>query len=190
MATIDMLHAATIQVLTQGGLSRCTTTRVAERAGVSVGSLYQYYPNRDALLAAVLERHLNGVLAVVEETCRTQKGMPVSVMASELVTAYLAVKLRDPAESRALYAVAGERGGPELMADLQSRIIKAVSAMLESASDVYFPAPDVTAAVVLHAVAGPVIALLNGDTPTGYGDALREQLVRLVTAYLHSSSQA
>ena len=65
-ATIDALHIAAVQVLTREGLSRCTTTRIAARAGISVGSLYQYYPNRDALLAAVLERHLDGVAGAVD----------------------------------------------------------------------------------------------------------------------------
>src|SRR5688572_1701227 len=105
-ATVVALHAATIQVLTQEGLSRCTTTRVAERAGMSVGSLYQYYPNRDALLAAVLQEHLAGIADAVERACREQRGKPVSEMASALVAAFLAAKLRDPEESKALYAVA------------------------------------------------------------------------------------
>jgi AcrR family transcriptional regulator len=60
-ATVAALHSAAIQVLTRDGLSRCTTTRIAERAGISVGSIYQYYPNRDALLAAALEGHLERV---------------------------------------------------------------------------------------------------------------------------------
>ena len=68
--TVEALHIATIQVLTQEGLSRCTTTRVAERAGMSVGSLYQYYPNRDALLAAVLKKHLDSVAGAVDRACR------------------------------------------------------------------------------------------------------------------------
>ncbi|WP_409934899.1 TetR family transcriptional regulator [Novosphingobium sp. 9] len=42
------------KVLTREGLIDCTTTRIAKRAGTSVGRLCQYYPNRDALLAAVL----------------------------------------------------------------------------------------------------------------------------------------
>src|ERR1700753_85878 len=77
-ATIDALHVAAIQVLTRDGLSRCTTTRVAARAGVSVGRLYQYYPNRDALLAAVLEQHLDEVAGAVEGACRAHHGKPVS----------------------------------------------------------------------------------------------------------------
>src|SRR5258707_5369934 len=44
------------------GVEQFTTTRVAERPGVSVGTLYQYYPNKQSLLFAVLERHLNLVI--------------------------------------------------------------------------------------------------------------------------------
>ncbi len=49
------------------GVRQCTTTRVAERAGVSVGSLYQYYPNRDALLAAVLSEHLTSIADAMDK---------------------------------------------------------------------------------------------------------------------------
>ncbi|MFX8539138.1 TetR/AcrR family transcriptional regulator, partial [Acinetobacter baumannii] len=53
--TVDAIFEATIQVLLASGLHRLTTIKVAERAGVSVGSLYQYYPNKQALLFGVLE---------------------------------------------------------------------------------------------------------------------------------------
>ena len=43
--TVEAISEATIQVLLSHGAERLTTTRVAERAGVSVGTLYQYYPN-------------------------------------------------------------------------------------------------------------------------------------------------
>src|SRR5476649_1584223 len=77
VATVEALHTATLQVLTQQGLIRCTTTRVAKRAGMSVGSLYQYYPNRDALLATVLEQHLNTVATAVETACQQCRGQSV-----------------------------------------------------------------------------------------------------------------
>jgi AcrR family transcriptional regulator len=60
--TVAAISEATIQVLLSGGPDQLTTTRVAERAGVSVGTLYQYFPNKHALLFSVLEQHLNRVV--------------------------------------------------------------------------------------------------------------------------------
>ena len=45
-ATLDAIFEATIQVLVTDGPHRLTTTRVAQRAGVSVGTMYQYFPHR------------------------------------------------------------------------------------------------------------------------------------------------
>ena len=185
-ATLAALHTATIQVLTQEGLSRCTTTRVAERAGMSVGSLYQYYPNRDALLAAVLKTHLNGVAASIEHVCRENRERPLSEMASALVAAFLAAKLRNRDESKALYSVSGERGGPQLVAEVQIRMVKAIAAMLSSAKDAHFDDPVTTSAIVGSTLAGPVKALLDGHLPPRSEAHIETELVRLLTAYLQS----
>jgi AcrR family transcriptional regulator len=185
-ATIDALHVAAIQVLTRDGLSRCTTTRVAARAGISVGSLYQYYPNRDALLAAVLEQHLDEVAGAVEGACRAHQGKPVSDMASGLIAAFLAIKLRNPKESKALYAVAGERGGAALAGRMHGRMVAAITAMLESAPDAHFDNAAVTAAIALNAMVGPVRAFLEGRAPMNFEAWLEGQLVRLLTAYLQT----
>jgi len=56
--TVGAISEATIQVLLSEGVDRLTTSRVAERTGVSVGTLYQYYPNEQSLLFAVLADHL------------------------------------------------------------------------------------------------------------------------------------
>ncbi|MCM2397847.1 TetR/AcrR family transcriptional regulator [Rhizobium sp. S95] len=185
-ATIDALQAAAIQVLARYGLSGTTTTRIAERAGTSIGSLYQYYPNRDALIAAVLERHLNAMADAIDEACRQQKGMRVAEMASSLVSAFLAVKLSDPVQAKALYAVASERGGPELVARVYSRTVEAIASMIASASDASFADPSLSAAIAFDAMAGPVRSVLEGYTANGVQDSLHLHLVRLVTAYLQT----
>ncbi len=185
-ATIDALHTAVIQVLTREGLSRCTTTRIAERAGMSVGSVYQYYPNRDALLAAVLERHLSGIAETMEQVCLDCRGLPVTRMAEALVEGYLAAKLRDAGESRALYAVAGERGGGELAGRVYRRMETAVAALLATAPDVRFEDPTMTASIALNALVGPVRTVLDGQAPPAFEARLQEQLVLLLTAYLRS----
>lgn len=180
------LHTATLQVLTQQGLTRCTTTRVAERAGMSVGSLYQYYPNRDALLAAVLEKHLLEVVGAVESACIALKGTPVGDMATGLVVAFLAVKLRDPTVSKALYAIAAERGGAELVTHMHTRMVAALAEMLATAPDAHFADPSLTASISLSALVGPVRALLEGNASGAFETALAQQLTLLLKAYLQA----
>ena len=186
-ATIEALHVAAIQVLTREGLGRCTTTRIAERAGMSVGSLYQYYPNRDALLAAVLERHLDGITRAVEQACSDQRGKPVSQMASALVIAFVTAKLRDSRESKALYAVAEARGGAKLVARMYRRMVAAVAAMLADAPDARFDDPTMTATIALGALVGPVRSLLEGHAPAQYEARLEGQLTVLLTAFFQAS---
>src|SRR5690348_17236365 len=76
-ATIEAIFEATIQVLLDEGAARLTTTRVAERAGVSVGTMYQYFPHKQSLLHAVLARHLEEVTLTVEAACHRASGRPL-----------------------------------------------------------------------------------------------------------------
>src|SRR6218665_150213 len=77
-ATVDAIHEATIQVLLTGGLSRLTTTRVAERAGVSVGTMYQYFPQKQALIYAVVQQHLGLIAEAVEDACGRLQGQTIA----------------------------------------------------------------------------------------------------------------
>lgn len=182
-ATVDTLHTAAIQVLVHAGLKGCTTTRIAERAGTSVGSLYQYYPNRDALLAAVLEKHLDGIAGAVEVACKAGHGSRVADMASTLVKAYLAAKFRDPDESKSLYAVAQERGGGIVVARMRKRMTTALADMLATASDAHIDDPQTTALFTLGTLVGPIHAVLEGHATPELKARLESDLITLLSAY-------
>jgi AcrR family transcriptional regulator len=107
-ATVNAIFEATIQVLLAEGLQKLTTVKVAERAGVSVGTLYQYYPHKQALLYAVLQRHLARVGEAVAQAARSVHGAPLAVMVSTVVKVFVKAKTINLEEGRALYAVAGE----------------------------------------------------------------------------------
>jgi AcrR family transcriptional regulator len=65
-ATVDAVITAAAQVLIERGYEGATTARVAERAGVSVGSLYQYFPNKEALIAVLIERHADEIVGIMQ----------------------------------------------------------------------------------------------------------------------------
>ena len=75
-ATVDVILEATTRVFDDLGYEATTTNRVAERAGVSIGSVYQYFPNKDALLTALHERHIDEVTASVASVLNTGAARP------------------------------------------------------------------------------------------------------------------
>jgi AcrR family transcriptional regulator len=112
---VEAILHATIQVLLRAGKERLTTTRVALRAGVSVGTLYQYFPNKRALLQAALKRHLDGVAGDVERACREQQGYRLQQMGTVLVTSFLKAKMSDVKTSVALHSVASDVDGAKIV---------------------------------------------------------------------------
>ena len=119
--TVGAISEATIQVLLSDGVERLTTTRVAERAGVSVGTLYQYYPNKQSLLFAVLADHLDKVAAAVETACAQARHKPLAEMLRTVVEAFVDAKMERIDISLALYQFAADVGGPALVKRLGLR---------------------------------------------------------------------
>jgi AcrR family transcriptional regulator len=188
VVTLAAIGEAAIQVLLAEGIERTTTTRVAARAGVSVGSLYQYFPDKRALLAAVLAQHLTSVAMAVEQSCMEQRGGTVAEMAQALVRAYVGAKLEHARASKALYAIAAGHGGAERVELARERMLAAVSGMLATAGDRDFVDPSRHAAIILGAIAGPVRNLLESNRHVMAADVLQEELVTLARAYLNAVS--
>lgn len=186
--TVEAILESTIQVLLSHGAERLTTTRVAERAGVSVGTLYQYYPNKRSLLFAVLERHLGTVVSAVERACRENLHRPLKVMVAAVVRAFVDAKLARRDASVALYAVAPDLNGEALITKLTKRAQTAMSSMLRTAPGVRFSQIEFTVFMFLSAMAGATRALLEVGTSREMEESLRRHLVLLGQAYLKSTA--
>ncbi|MCZ8252147.1 MAG: TetR/AcrR family transcriptional regulator [Hylemonella sp.] len=182
--TVEAIFDATIQVLLAVGVEGLTTTRVAERAGVSVGTLYQYFPHKQALLAAVLERHLLGVVEAAEQACRANRGRTVLEISAALVEAFVRAKFSDADASRALYAVAPAVGGEELVTRLTQRGQIMLCEVLASASDRTFNQLATVSYVVSTALIGPIQGLLTSHAQTTTVEHVRDQLSAMIGAYL------
>lgn len=101
-ALVDAILTATARVLVRDGYDRCSTNRVATAAGVSVGSLYQYFPSKEALVAALLERHTEAVHAVFAEKLLAVGESSPRETAREIISAIIASHAVDPKLHRVL----------------------------------------------------------------------------------------
>jgi len=85
-STVDALLEATARVLIREGYDKASTNRIAEVAGVSIGSLYQYFPSKEALVAAVIDRHTQEVSEVTRNALVKAAARPIEVAAREFVS--------------------------------------------------------------------------------------------------------
>ncbi|MBI2738637.1 MAG: TetR family transcriptional regulator [Rhodospirillales bacterium] len=95
-ATVEALLDATARVLTRVGYDRASTNRIAVTAGVSVGSLYQYFPNKEALVAALVARHNREILQLVRDALEEVASLDLPTAVRAMVAAALDAHLVDP----------------------------------------------------------------------------------------------
>ena len=188
-ASVEAILDATIQVLLAIGYERLTTTRVALRAGVSVGTLYQYFPNKSALLQAVLTRHLSAVANIIQQVCEEQRGHSIEAMVTALINGFFAVKMKDVKTSVALYSVSSSVDGLRILKRTNLQSIHAIAALLQSAPKPP-PDPELAATILQGALAGVSRRLLESSAPEKHLPAIHQQMTVMATAYLNAIARS
>jgi AcrR family transcriptional regulator len=183
-ASVDAILEATLQVLLHVGKERLTTTRVASRAGVSVGTLYQYFPNKSALLQAALRLHLDGVSDAIELICKQQKGEPLRPMITALITTFLKAKLRDGKTSVALYSVSSDVDGQKIAQQVGTRANKSIVRMLATSSESLTTDPHIVASMLQGMMGGVSRRILESGAPQKQIDTMRAELIVMACAYI------
>lgn len=134
-ATVDALVGATARILVKEGFDKASTNRIAEVAGVSVGSLYQYYPGKEALVAAVIERHNQQIMQVVGGTLAEIAAQPIEKAIRSLVTVAIEAHRIDPKLHRVLAEQIPRTGRLENVEAFNRQTFALFKAYLESRSD-------------------------------------------------------
>src|ERR1022692_1587704 len=184
--TVEAISEATIQVLLSHGADRLTTTRVAERAGVSVGTLYQYFSNKQSLLLSALKKHLDRVVSAVELACRRNHGQQVSTMIESVVEAFVDAKMERSDISMALYATAVGVQEGALVNKAGKRARAAMASMLATAPNTKFADLPFTSLMLFSAMGGATRAVLEAGSSPRMVRLLRKQLVLLCRGFLMS----
>jgi AcrR family transcriptional regulator len=95
-ATVDALVEATARILVKEGFDRASTNRIADTAGVSIGSLYQYFPGKDALVAAVVARHSQELMQVVGGALQEVVSLPLAEGVRRIISVAVDAHRVDP----------------------------------------------------------------------------------------------
>jgi AcrR family transcriptional regulator len=102
--TVDAIVEAAARVFVKEGYANSTTNRIAELAGVSVGSLYEYFPNKASLLAALVERQAEIMARVMRERLAAVQGRPLKEIVSTIARAVIEAHYQNVDLNRLLIA--------------------------------------------------------------------------------------
>lgn len=184
--TRDRILDAAARVFSRHGYAAGTTNRIAAAAGLSVGSLYQYFPNKDAILVELVRRHLHTGAAAVEAALASVGGGDVERVLAAVVDATIATHAVDPALHQVLFEESPRP--PELLAELhelEAEAVATAAALLAADPRVEVADPHLAARLVVTTIESLVhrtIATRSADPVDVV--AFRRELLTLLTRYL------
>lgn len=185
-ATVDAMLTGVTHILAKDGYDRVTTNRIAEVAGVSIASLYQYFPNKEALLGARIDRHLADIASMVHRHL-SEPGEPLRVLLPRIVRAHLALHTPHSEAHQELLPHLEALQRIDLSAALKKQIVAQTRALLSAhVSELRIRDLDLAALLAVHfldaATRAAVLehpALLKGDAlPDAISDMLLRYLLR------------
>jgi AcrR family transcriptional regulator len=185
--TVSTILDAAVRIMDREGADAATTKRIAEVAGVSVGTLYQYFGNRDSILDALQDREFERATEFMLRVLAERAGTP-SQIARRVIEGLLELYAACPALHR-LLVVEGLRVTPtDRVQAFDLRMVSAIRVFLtRSGLPIRRQNHDVAAFVVYHSVRATMLARLL-ENPAGLDDAaLVEEVSDLVVSYLIGS---
>lgn len=185
-ATVGAILKATAQLLVSGGYDQLTTNRVAAKAGVSVGSLYQYFPGKEALVAALVDEHHAEMLALLNGTMAGLGQNDVEGATRVFVTAMFRAHALEPELHRVLVMEVPRITGLNKVRDLMDEARPLVRMFLElHRARLRVQDLDAAAFLLVYAVQGATqAAVLHGRLVTSNADAMAAEVSDMVLRYL------
>ncbi len=185
-ATVEAILEAAAQVFERQGYAAGTTNRIAERAGVSIGSLYQYFPNKDAILVALVHRHLvEGTATLQPHLRRLSGGARFDEVLPDIVHAMVALHALAPGLHRVLFE---ETQLPSTLRaeldELEDRLVDLAADALAADPHSRPVDPRLTARVVIGAIEGLTHRLVLHPPPRISPEAIAGEITALVRAYV------
>jgi AcrR family transcriptional regulator len=189
--TVAAIVEAAAQILEKGGLPGFTTNAVAERAGVSIGTLYQYFADKNALLMALAREEMEKALGEVARALQGEIDPTVEGRIRAMVRAIVhAFRGRQRARKAVIQAILAQEGGIALMAPVAAFIARAGEAVGRGPDSLLGPLSREQVFVVSRSLMGVVRAAVLEEQPFLASRGFEDEIVRMIVAYLAAVSAA
>jgi AcrR family transcriptional regulator len=137
--TVEAILEATTRILVEEGYDKANTNRIAERAGISIGSLYQYFPNKESLMTALMEQHAREMATLIETKLQRLFDSPLEIVIPEIIKAVVAAHAIDPRLHQVLSEEIPRSERSPQMNQADERITELLSAYLDRWRDKISP---------------------------------------------------
>jgi AcrR family transcriptional regulator len=185
---MEAIITAAIQVLEREGLERLTMRRIAEVAGVSVGSIYKYFPDREEILGAIIDRQLRETLISFHSLVGNLAGLPLESMVRGVVVGLVEAACAHEKLHGPLY----REMSPARRTLQQRRMLDEIASLLAISlrfrDDVGVADPWAAAKLIVHVGDGVSRWLFNNPDRES-ADVLLDEAVRMATLYLAPDAQ-
>jgi AcrR family transcriptional regulator len=175
---------AAAHVFADHGYAAGTTNRIAERAGMSIGSLYQYFPNKDAILVELSTAHVQAGIATTQR--HLAAGLPDSL--EDILRLFVRATIDNHRDAPALHRVLFEEAPrpPEFLRMLhesEAAVVTLAEALLDANPEVRVEDTHTAARLVVAAIESLVHRLIAAPTPIEVVP-FENELVAMLTRYL------
>jgi len=183
-----LVEAAALEI-GERGLDATTTNHVAARAGVSIGSLYQYFATKDALVEALMHRHAERLLVAVATRLRAQPDSDVRAVTRRVLKSVFDVVAADPAQRELIRHWHRLRTGPTFRALEQRMLEHCRLYLMRHHADYHIVDLPAALFVVINSLHYTVAHYMSLDEPLLTQRQVIDALADMVTAYLRAGGE-
>ena len=176
---------ATAQLLVEDGYYKTSTNKIAKRAGVSVGSLYQYFPNKESVVAGVVQAFGERQMEFLSLRLMELQDLPLEEAIRRLVEALMAVKQLDPELHQVLFEHLPPIGQIDVLKDWTDQAVALVSYAMETRRDeLKVDDPQMAAFVLVSACHGIIHTAVVSRRELLTDAKFTAEVAQLILSYL------
>jgi AcrR family transcriptional regulator len=190
-AIVEAIYEATVRILPKLGSHKVTTKKIAEFAGVSIGSLYQYFPNKQTVLVGLMDMVAQAGTARVQKRIEEIEGKSMTEATDAMVDIGLEIFLKEKEKVREIYRQAPELGRIPVLLKLRQSVVERLADEMKKHHPGHSTEEYVRVSfIAVNSLMGVVHTMLYDDKQTYSVDELAYELKIMLNAYFERRAEA